>query len=217
MLNQLDTEHYKGYEIKIYADDDCESPFEWGSLCNFKALHRSYGQSLSNVEGYNESQELDEFINSEDLIYLPLYGYEHGSFGISTSNTQYPFNCPFDSGQLGYVWLTVKEIKEENKWKRITKERRQKIIQRLIQDVETMNQYVSGEIYGYTIENEENGDSFGSCWGFYGSDNKESGLLEAAMSDIDFYIIDNRIKHNKYLKQMIINKVPLEKREPALV
>jgi hypothetical protein len=46
-----------------------------------------------------------------------------------------------------------------------------------------------GDVYGYTCE-DENGDEIedGSCWGFYGSDHEQSGLLDSARGQINYHL-----------------------------
>jgi len=75
-----------------------------------------------------------------------------------------------------------------------------------------------GGVYGFTVD----GIDDASCWGFYGSDHKKSGLLEHAKSDIDYHIkqerkahADERKAHADKLKMQIKNHVPLAYRIAA--
>jgi len=45
-----------------------------------------------------------------------------------------------------------------------------------------------GDVYGYTLEDENGDELIDSCWGFYGSDHQESGLLEGAQNAIDCHL-----------------------------
>lgn len=67
----------------------------------------------------------------------------------------------------------------------------------LIGSFETYSAWCWGDVYGYIIqkptEPDEDGDfeyedTDESCWGFYGTDHKESGLLEATQSIIDWMV-----------------------------
>lgn len=64
-------------------------------------------------------------------------------------------------------------------------------------------QWAWGDVYGYTCE-DENGDDIpdASCWGFYGYDNEESGLLESAHHAIDCHL-DNRNKETAAILDMV--------------
>ncbi len=71
--------------------------------------------------------------------------------------------------------------------------------------IETWNQYLSGDVYGYRLfynpadlnEDEiDDMDELDSCWGFYGDDVKENGMEEHFSPEIHMHkeMIDNRYK-----------------------
>ena len=66
-----------------------------------------------------------------------------------------------------------------------------------------------GDVYGYTIPAIDD-----SCWGFYGYDHDESGLMENARDAIDYHIDSERKAHWRKVKAWIRNHVPLTAREP---
>ena len=68
-----------------------------------------------------------------------------------------------------------------------------------------------GDVYGYNIP--EIGES---CWGYYGDDHKESGLIEGAEDQINWYIENKRKTKQSKLKTLVKNHVPLDKREQIL-
>jgi hypothetical protein len=115
-----------------------------------------------------------------NYIILPLYLYDHSGITISTG----PFSCPWDSGQIGYIYITKEKARKEYSWKYMTKSRIKRIINYLENEVETYDQYLTGDVYGYRISNEDD-DHIDSCWGFYGHDYKDNGLLEMAENAID--------------------------------
>lgn len=49
---------------------------------------------------------------------------------------------------------------------------------------ELYGQWAWGDVYGFNIEDEEDEDSIGSCFGFYGTNWEENGMLEAIMEDV---------------------------------
>ena len=132
---------------------------------------------------YNSRKELLEGEELTDLsidhfnsvlTYLNVYMYEHGSIALSTSN----FSCPWDSGQLGFIYcLNSTALKES-----IDLDRLPEILKG---EIEIYSQYLNGEVFGFIIEGP---GCDNSCWGFYGSDYKD--LLAEAKSSIDF-AIDN--------------------------
>ena len=66
-----------------------------------------------------------------------------------------------------------------------------------------------GDVYGYNIE------GIDSCWGFYG-DIENSGLLEAAKGMIDYHLETERQKRAAKAKELIRNRVSLDKRAVIL-
>ena len=42
----------------------------------------------------------------EAIIALPVFGYDHGQLRIQVG----PYNDPWDSGQLGFIWATKSDI-----------------------------------------------------------------------------------------------------------
>jgi hypothetical protein len=140
-------------------------------------------------------EECDEIVDKiiqsaidKHYIVLPLYLYDHSGITMSTS----PFSCPWDSGQVGIIFITNKKACEEYGWKHLNKSRRERIIKYLKSEVEIYDQYLTGSVYGYDVieldEDGDDGDSIDSCWGYSGTDWKENGLLESAKSSIDHHI-----------------------------
>jgi len=77
-----------------------------------------------------------KLVDTEDVhTILPLYLYDHSGITISTS----PFGCNWDSGQVGWVFITNQTIKEEG----IDES---KVEEYLKSEVETYDQYLTGEV-----------------------------------------------------------------------
>jgi hypothetical protein len=75
-----------------------------------------------------------------------------------------PFSCPWDSGQVGWIYATWQKIVSE--WGP-GKGAMKKAEKCLLAEVEEYDQYLTGDVYGYIIEDEE-GETVDSCWGFFG-------------------------------------------------
>lgn len=211
-MDPVETLEYKGYEIKIFRDDDSpESPREWDNLGEMVCFHSNY--TLGDKHKYTQ-EELVKIIKRKDVIALPLFLYDHSGITMSTGKS-YPFDCPWDSGQVGYIFVTYENIKKEYSKKRVSKALRQKIEKYLEGEVETYDNYITGNVYGYRIEDSK-GNNLDGCWGFFGYDNEKSGLLESAHDAIDCHDTEQKEQHTKKLKALIKNHVPLEHREKAL-
>ena len=175
-MENLETITLGTFTAYIHNDEHAESPREWDNLGTmiFRGTYSHLGDKhevdFSECTRYSDDVKAIQKVYGSDCIMLTVYGYSHGGLTISTS----PFYCKWDSGILGHVVVSRKTIREEWSIKRITEKTKQKMIEILKGEVETLNQYVMGDVYGYTIIDESaNGEDEGdkdSCWGFYGID-----------------------------------------------
>lgn len=180
----METIDYKGYTIGIRNDEDPMDPRkEWDNLGTMICLHRRYSLGDKHSYGLEEALALEAQIPKRGGVVLPLYMYDHSGITISTS----PFSCPWDSGKLGFIFVDAEKIRKEYGWKRITKARREKIEVYLRSEVQTYDDYVTGNVYSYTVQDPE-GETVDSCSGFYGYDHEKSGLMDAARSIVDSYV-----------------------------
>lgn len=123
---------------------------------------------------------IDKVLDEQIAVMLDLYLYDHS--GITMSYR--PFSCPWDSGQVGYIYVTKETLRKEYSVKRVTKsiiDRARKVLQG---EVETYDDYLTGNVWGYDIEitGSKTCDACGnverpvefedSCWGFYGDPRK---------------------------------------------
>jgi hypothetical protein len=127
-------------------------------------------------------ERVNKIINKaidSNYILLPLYLYDHSVITISTG----PFNCPWDSGQVGFIYVSKENVKKEFNWKKLNKNRIDKVVDILKSEVKLYDDYLTGNVYGFNVK-DPNENDLDSCWGFYG-DFEESGLLDMAKSAID--------------------------------
>lgn len=68
--------------------------------------------------------------------------------------------------------------------------------------IELYGSWAWGDVYGFTLEDESGEEIEGSVWGFYGSDHKESGLLEHAESYIDSHL-ESQAKESERLESAL--------------
>lgn len=177
--------------LKIVQDTSPANPrteFDNFGLMNCEHPHYNFGDKnfkeilftkLGIFDRSLDSRELIKKATAKGLIFhsMPIYIYEHGNIALSTS----PFSCQWDSGQLGEIIVFNDDIKKEFSIKRFTKKNKEEILQKVIKkmesEVEIYGQYVSGEVYGFKILDEE-GDVIDSCYGFYGNDFETNGIKE---------------------------------------
>ena len=187
-IDYNDTTTFGAYTIKVEQDDIMESPREWDNLGTMTYWHRGY--TLGDVNGEQEYSEQDDFWfdlagiddNGEegDLrrarelafkknIILPLYLYDHSGITMSTSS----FSCQWDSGQVGWIHISLEKVRKEFSCKRVSKQMREKIEGYLHNEVKTFDDYITGNVYWFSITREDiDGEEIDidSCGGYYGSD-----------------------------------------------
>lgn len=198
------TERYKGHTIKIYQDPCPENPREaWDNFGTMICFHSRY--CLGDKHTWEKDAFL-EYIKGKNIIALPIFLYDHSGITMNTKG----FSCHWDSGQVGYIFVTKEEIRKSFNCQVITAKIRQQAIDCLEADVSVYDQYLAGNVYGYSIE--ETGDA---CWGFYGD--YESCCLEEARSVVDWQIKHDIKKHIEQVKAWIRNRVPLIYRKECFV
>ncbi len=169
LYNQIE---YNGYQINIFYDDNADSPREtYDNLGTLYTAHRYYRPEKELEDHFDIDNvfegDTDNFRESflKEYIALPVYLYEHGGITVSTS----PFSCPWDSGLFGIIAVSLDTVREEYGWKYITANRRKKIESYLQNEIKTLDDYYTGEVFGYRITTKDNKDNeLESGWGYYG-------------------------------------------------
>ena len=176
-MEAIKTIEKDGFTLKIYPDDDPENPRDWDNLGTliFVNKPRSLGDYSDKDANIGEVKTA--------LIRLPIYFYDHSGVSISTA----PFSCHWDSGFLGYYYVTRDTIIKE--YGEVTPENIQAAENRARAELEAFGMYLSGDVYGFTIE--KAGEVIDSRWGFYG----ETGL-EAIKAEFNSQIKHEYKKNN---------------------
>ena len=139
-----------------------------------------------------------------NLCILPLFLYDHSGITMSTA----AFSCGWDSGQVGYIYLT-KEKWDQGFDRDFVQEEAAKY---LTGEVETYDQYLTGEVYGkllhrvddedfevsrdikllestglydlymadyeFSIDEYDDAEELDACWGYYGREYAEQCCKE---------------------------------------
>ena len=164
------------YTLEIMQDSDPLSPREWDNLGTFIMQHGrySFGDIDFETDPYSNKSFYDDFkyhlkevedCTIKDVIYLPVYMYDHSGITIKAGES---FSCSWDSGQIGYIYITKKQVYKEYGWKRITKEREKQIEEYLVNEIKVLDDYLNGNVFGFNLTNDETDEDVESCWGFYG-------------------------------------------------
>ncbi len=179
MNEAIETIEKNGYRLDIDYDQDAENPrTAWDNLGILYIPHPPRGCSMSD-------READAADAAAAPVVLPVYILDHS--GIAISET--PFACPWDSWRAGCIYATKDKLISE--YGQDTPETREKAKNCLRGELQEYAEYVSGNVYGYTITRKSDGELVYSCGGFYG----EEGLKYIKELFDDFikeqYKIDN--------------------------
>lgn len=136
--------------------------------------------SSSETFGINPRQvEYDAMLKviSEKYITLPLYLMDHSGLAMQTTG----FNDPWDSGQVGWIYVSKEDALKEFGGDKMTGALRKKAEDLMRSEVAAYDSYLRGECYGFELY--KNGELTDSCWGFMGD-------LDDACKDMAEYLPD---------------------------
>jgi len=105
---------------------------------------------------------------------------------------------------VGFIYTTAEQVKKMQGRETITKKWLKKLEEYLIAEVKTYDNYLTGEVYGWSTDKD-------SCGGYYGDEGMKYAIQEAK-SSIDYAIKEENKKKCKQVKAWIKNKVSLNKR-----
>lgn len=199
---------YKGYTIKISQDTHPSDPRrDWDNL---GTIYGKWGEgNFSDIEVNNNWEDTKDHLNKH-YIWLPVYGYEHGGRTVKTT----PFGSRWDSGLMGVIAISKDAARKE--YGRLTKNNVEKIERCLLGEVETFDNLLTGNVWGYEVSKDD--EDLNSCWDYFGDwDNKEYGPLTEAKSVVDYYISLKVKERISRVKQWIQNKVPLHYRQELIL
>lgn len=170
-------EAYRGHTIKILHDPEPENPRHFDTLGTMTCWHRRY--LLGDRHDFNDPRDFVIDLAGVDpdadlsltalfaraerrAVILPLYLYDHSGITMNTTG----FHCPWDSGQVGYIHVSLADIRTEYGVKHVSKTLSAKVADHLRREVATYDDYLSGNCYGFIVEKDH--AEIASCWGFLG-------------------------------------------------
>ena len=180
MKNIIENEKYK---LEIFDDLNPCSPREFDNLGTMVCFHRRYNlgdETELKSSDFSSWEELENYLYKEEdaLIAIPVFMYDHSGLCINTTG----FSCPWDSGQVGYIYISKEKVRREYSCKRISKKLKKMIREMLCSEVDLYNDYLSGNVYGFTLTDKENAEEIDSSCGFYGTDYIENGIFDYVSS-----------------------------------
>lgn len=152
-----------GRWVEIVRDSVAENPLQDWDWAGHLTLIPRYSWA-GTYEGKDDPRD-SEFrkrlraIRIFGGVVLPVYAYDHSGVTFSVNNS-YPFNDPWDGGQVGYAYMTAKEIEAEYEGDKAQAREHLKTM------VLCADAYSNGECYGYRTYGPD-GNELNSCWGFW--------------------------------------------------
>ena len=161
-------------------EDYAESPREFSEhQTTFYTFERRHGspdkhnfarpEDWAEKNGFDMGECIGDLIKSmqnKGFIVMPVWRYEHSGVAYQASNTN-PFCDPWDSGVAGFIYISRKDARNMLGVKRLTAAMQEKIIESLKAEVEEWSDYANGDVYCYTLWNEdgESQDCIGNVYG----------------------------------------------------
>lgn len=165
------TLHHAGCRIEIHQDDTADNPVQqWDGQAKVQIWHRGY--DFGNDHTFNTPQEVQEYFrrHRRQVVFLPVFMYDHSGITVNTTG----FSCPWDSGQVGYCWCSRDDAEEA-----LGTRDREAAYRFLRETVQLLDDYLTGNVYGYVVLDPQTSATIDSCWGYFG-DPEVSGLLDDA-------------------------------------
>ena len=142
-------------EEKLGDTDAAEDKFaELSSEVDDTLYKSQYGQYRKAIH-----ENILKFLSSSYVI-EPIFMYDHSGITINTKG----FACPWDSGQVGWIFASHDTIK--NEFGQINDETIEKAKVLLKSEVKEYDYYLTDQCYGFRLY--KSNEEIASCWGFSG-------------------------------------------------
>lgn len=165
------------YTVTIEVDDGTESPREWGRAGTFVHWHRrmSLGDEFVEPVGATPA-DMAEWLRTERgaVVVVPVWCYQHGAVRLVAADDN-PFSCPWDSGQVGFIYCTGDELAEDFLGDLDVARAA------LVGDIAVLDQWLNGDVYRFLVERD--GELVDAVGGFYGLDDARAEADAAVAGD----------------------------------
>ena len=172
MAEPVETFEVNGKTVKIYHDDDAQSPRDDDNLGVMLCWHRRVLLGDEQISPRDFGEDLGRIREERGAaLVLPIYIYEHGQITITARESVYAMypDKEWDAGQVGFIYAEEATVLKEYGVESITEEMLEKLREVLEGEVAVYDQYLMGDVWGFVIEDED-GEHEDSCWGFFGLD-----------------------------------------------
>jgi hypothetical protein len=170
-----------GFEAR-YLTQDTEpiNPREDENYSTMVCFHNRYSlgdKTDLKSDNFNGWKEVYDYIKNElkAIMILPLYLYDHSGISMKVGSFQGLLpqgHAEFDSGQVGFIYMTAENLKELGMDK-------SKVGDFLRGEVETYNQYLTGDVYCIVREDYNKNKepiNYDIVGGYYGYEKSKKAL-----------------------------------------
>jgi hypothetical protein len=174
-MTTIETIAQGDYTIKIDVDYDVDSPHDTdvpaAKLVLDGGRHYTFpndaGIDFRDFEGW--AGVADELAKRHGAILVtPVWVFDHSGIALKAGARTYPFNCQWDSAQVGFAYITQETYQAVTGKRYVGRPSQYKRASELIAtEVEYYGRYVNGECYAYVVEDAE-GEVVDSCGGYIG-------------------------------------------------
>ena len=185
------------YKAKL-VEDDGEKCYEYKSKYD---PHHSVCIPADDIdccaeymaEYFSEHEKLDMIEATGEIVWLPISMYDHSGITIWLGGKGGHVDAQWDCSTIGFAYVEKCTAEKEGALRADKnglynghKSWQEWAYAMMEGEMETYNQYVTGEVFGYMVEG---GDGYcdDSCWGFYGTDEIPE-MIEEAKASIDYAI-----------------------------
>lgn len=152
--------------MKVLMVEPGKSPYAAEIESGLKSLQAAVGGDIQAVYPYEDPVAL--ICNDEKYLMLPLYLYDHSGLAMSTESfSGRAPHAEWDSGQVGWIYVSKEDALKEFDADKMTGAIRQKADALMRSEVAAYDSYLHGECYGFELY--KNGELSDSCWGFMGN------------------------------------------------
>ncbi len=151
-----------GATIQFMLDDVgfVENPIADETLFQVAIWSRSH--DFGNNAEFATPRDFDAYCKRTPVLRLPVYLMDHSGQSVNTTG----FGCPWDSGQVGWIFATKEALRDNFGCKRLSIKRLNQTKAMMVDTVKLLDDYLQGNVYGYEVKRD--GEVVDSCWGFYG-------------------------------------------------
>lgn len=194
-ISDLDwMQHKLASECGVFLDDRIDylnNNFYTKKVSEFEKDTTYTGHKTPHQRAYELADQLEEELvrKTFDKYFFcaELYLMDHSGISISMSD----FRDCWDSGRVGYIYISKTKAKQDLNVSRFTKKQIKRVYEAFNRSVKCYDDYLRGYVYGYNIVDKDEAVEE-ACYGFSGYDLLTNGILDTIDQKDKRYLI----KHN---------------------